>query len=102
MSYYVKDETKIEGYFVWYSLISGGRVQIPHRYDNKVDAQLEADRLPEGKVSPRYGLKKVHTEYPCPKCGHEGGIIAEYRQHMDSITKYKCTNPDCEHEWEYT
>jgi hypothetical protein len=102
MSYKIRDKENIEGYLVWYKLLSGEFVQIGHLFSDSSLAQLEADRLPDSKVMTRYGLKTIHTGNPCPKCGHEGKITAKYQQHMDDCTEYRCTNEKCEHEWRYT
>jgi len=103
MSYKVRDETKIKAWRVFFSLTSGERVMINHAWkpDDKEQAEKEALRLPEGKVSPRCGWKTVDTIFPtCPKCCHQGEAtgMRDYNYNGGG-TYYRCLNPECKNEW---
>ena len=99
----IEDKTKIEGYRVWFSLSTGERVRLVKVWDSRDQklAQREADKLSDGKVVPRYGMKKVNTAYPtCPKCGHQGESTGERDHSYNGGAEYfKCLNPDCKHGW---
>lgn len=103
MSYWVEDKEKIEGYRVFFSLSTGERISVWKLWapDEKKLAEKEAARLPEGKVSLRYGKKKVEVPYPvCPKCGHQGKATGMRDSNYNGGGEYfHCLNPECKHEW---
>jgi tRNA(Ile2) C34 agmatinyltransferase TiaS len=103
MSYRIRDETKIEAWRIFLSLSNGERVTLMKSWkpEEKKQAQKEADRLPEGKISPRYGWKTIETIYPtCPECGHQGEATGK-RDHPynGGGTYFRCLNLECQHEW---
>jgi hypothetical protein len=103
MSYKIRDNTKVEAWRVWFSLSNGERVMVERGWEpSKKDlAEIEAARLHEGKVVPRYGWKTVETVYPtCPKCGHQGKSTGEQDHPYNGGGRYyKCLNPECNHGW---
>jgi tRNA(Ile2) C34 agmatinyltransferase TiaS len=103
MSYRVRDETKIEAWRVFFSLSTEKRVMVEAEWkpEEKQKAEIEAARLPEGKISPRYGWKTIKTDYPtCPECGHQGKStgVREY-SYNGGGEHFRCLNPECKHEW---
>jgi len=101
MSYEVRDPENIKQWDVFFTLTTGERCRIFKAWKKKEDAEREANRLPEGKVSPVFGWKTIKTEYPtCPKCGRQGKSKGIREHNYNGGGEYfYCLNPDCKHEW---
>jgi hypothetical protein len=97
----VRDKENIKSWNVFLSLTTGERVRVQKGWLNKEDAVKESEVLPNGKVSPVYGWKRIETNYPtCPKCGRQGELtgLREFNYNGGG-EECICLNPECKHEW---